>query len=147
MMPGTGLTVDVPAAVIWKYHRGKAHGLMDVVLAPELQIETQHYADESRLEVTGSRGVIFVNRCTGRLQNRPPVISHLRRLRRVGAGPRRDELLPAQPAPPPAVSCSINQMNTARSDPVEQNNQGGSFKQDGYRADQCHARLAHQGGA
>lgn len=45
---------------------------MDVVLAPELEIHTKHYADESRLEITGSKGIIMVNRCTGRLQNKPP---------------------------------------------------------------------------
>ena len=73
VFPGSGLLVDVPAMVIWKYRREKTYGNMDVVMAPELEIETNHYADESRLEITGSKGIIFVNRCTGRLQNRPPV--------------------------------------------------------------------------
>jgi predicted dehydrogenase len=73
VIPGSGLSVSAPAAVIWQYRRSGAIGLMDVVLAPELQIGTRHYPDESRLEITGTRGVIFVNRCTGRLQNRPPV--------------------------------------------------------------------------
>lgn len=73
VIPGSGLWVSTPAAALWQYRERGAFGLMDVVLAPELQIGTRHYADESRLEITGSRGVIFVNRCTGRLQNRPPV--------------------------------------------------------------------------
>lgn len=73
VIPGSGLLVNVPAAVMWKYRHRKAYGLMDVVLAPELEIHTRHYADESRIEITGSKGVIMVNRCTGRLQNRPPL--------------------------------------------------------------------------
>lgn len=73
VIPGSGLMVNVPALVMWKYKRGKTFGVMDVVLAHELEIETDHYADESRLEITGSKGLIMVNRCTGRLQNRPPL--------------------------------------------------------------------------
>lgn len=73
IIEGSGMTVDVPASVMWKYEQGKAIGMMDVVMAPELLIDSCHYADESRLEITGSSGVIFVNRCTGRLQNRPPL--------------------------------------------------------------------------
>ena len=46
---------------------------MDVVYTSDLAIDTRHYADEARLEITGTKGVIFVNRVTGKLQNRPPV--------------------------------------------------------------------------
>jgi predicted dehydrogenase len=73
VIPGSGLMVNVPAMVIWKYRLGKVYGVMDVVMAPELEIDTDYYADESRLEITGSKGIIFINRCTGKLQNRPPV--------------------------------------------------------------------------
>lgn len=73
VIPGSDLMVNVPAMVIWKYITGRAYGVMDVVMAPDLEIETSHYADESRLEITGTKGIIFVNRCTGRLQNRPPL--------------------------------------------------------------------------
>jgi predicted dehydrogenase len=73
VVPGSGLMVNVPAVVMWKYRRGGTYGVMDVVMAPELEIETSHYADESRLEITGTKGIIMVNRSTGRLQNRPPV--------------------------------------------------------------------------
>ena len=73
VIPGSGLMVDVPAMVMWKYRQGRTFGVMDVVMAPELEIETSHYADESRLEITGTEGIIFVNRCTGRLQNRAPL--------------------------------------------------------------------------
>lgn len=73
IVPGSGIFVKTPATVMWKYRREKAHGVMEVTLSPELQIDTRHYADESRLEITGTRGIIFVNRCTGKLQNRPPL--------------------------------------------------------------------------
>ncbi len=74
IVPGSGIFVNAPATVMWKYRNIKrAYGVMDVAMAPELQIDTRHYADESRLEITGTRGIIFVNRCTGKLQNRPPL--------------------------------------------------------------------------
>ncbi len=73
IIPGTGIYVDAPATVMWQYCGGRVSGVMEVAMAPELQIDTRHYADESRLEITGTRGMIFVNRCTGRLQNRPAV--------------------------------------------------------------------------
>ncbi len=73
VVPESGLKVNVPSMIMWKYRRGRAYGVMDVVMAPELEIDTKHYADESRLEITGTAGIIFVNRCTGRLQNRPPL--------------------------------------------------------------------------
>ncbi len=73
VVPGSGLFVNVPATVMWKYRTNRAYGVMDVTMSPELEIESNRYADESRLEITGTRGIIFVNRCTGRLQNRPPL--------------------------------------------------------------------------
>lgn len=73
VFPGSGLLLDSPAAVWWTYGTGPAFGLMDVAHAPELAIDTEHYADEARLEVTGTKGIVFVNRMTGRLQNRAPV--------------------------------------------------------------------------
>ena len=73
VIPGSGLFLDLPATIMWKYSKGKTYGMMDVTMSSELEIDTSHYADESRLEITGTRGIIFVNRCTGKLQNRPPL--------------------------------------------------------------------------
>ncbi len=73
IVPDSGIYVNTPATVMWKYRRGGVYGIMEVIQAPELHIKTRYYADESRLEITGTRGVIFVNRCTGSLQNRPAV--------------------------------------------------------------------------
>jgi predicted dehydrogenase len=42
-------------------------------LSPGLMIETAHYADENRIEVTGTEGILFINGSTGRIQNRPPL--------------------------------------------------------------------------
>jgi len=97
IFPGSGLLVDAPAAVWWTYGSsavpggsaapggsatpggagpsagGQRFGVMDVVYTSELAIDTEHYADEARLELTGTKGVVFVNRMTGKLQNRAPV--------------------------------------------------------------------------
>lgn len=73
VISGTGIYVNTPATVMWKHQKERTYGFMEVVFAPELLIDTRHYADESRLEITGTRGIIFVNRSTGKLQNRPAV--------------------------------------------------------------------------
>ena len=48
-------------------------GSLEVVNAPKLQIATRHYAQDDRVEVTGSRGVAWVNRGHGRLTEEAPL--------------------------------------------------------------------------
>ncbi len=48
-------------------------GNLEVVYSPELEIATQHYAQDDRVEITGSKGVLWINCGHGRLGNPPPV--------------------------------------------------------------------------
>jgi predicted dehydrogenase len=73
LSPGSGLMVNSLSTVMWKYRDKPAYGTMDMVLSPGLMIETAHYADENRIEVTGTEGILFINGSTGRIQNRPPL--------------------------------------------------------------------------
>lgn len=73
IVPESGLFLNNPATVIWRHKNRHIHGILDVVMSPELKIDSEFYSDESRVEIAGTKGIIFVNRCTGQLQNRAPV--------------------------------------------------------------------------
>jgi predicted dehydrogenase len=65
---------DAPATVMWKFKQGQVYGVMEYVHANEMFIKTKYYNCEERFEITGSRGIIWITRCTGQLMDLPPVI-------------------------------------------------------------------------
>jgi predicted dehydrogenase/putative sterol carrier protein len=65
--------VDCPAIVIWKYRDGRRYGSCDFTHAGDLHIPSQYYANDEWIEVSGSRGIIFIRRCTGNIQPGPVV--------------------------------------------------------------------------
>ena len=71
LMPGRVL--DTPAIVSWKFP-GNRLGSLEVVYSPQLQIETSYYPQDDRVEITGTKGVIWINGGHGRLTDSPPVI-------------------------------------------------------------------------
>ena len=70
LMPGRVL--DTPAIVSWKFPNNR-FGSLEVVYSPQLQIETSYYAQDDRIEITGTKGVIWINGGHGRLTDAPPV--------------------------------------------------------------------------
>ena len=66
--------VDAPATVMWKYKADQRYGVMECVHAGEMYIKTKYYNCEERFEITGSRGIIWITRCTGQLMDIPPLI-------------------------------------------------------------------------
>ena len=70
LMPGRVL--DTPAIVSWKFPNNR-FGSLEVVYSPQLQIDTRYYAQDDRVEITGTRGVIWINGGHGRLTDAPPV--------------------------------------------------------------------------
>ena len=68
--------LDSPSLVSMRYESGAVANL-EVVYSQELLIEgTAHYAQDDRMEITGTRGVIWVNRGHGRIGDSPPVVSY-----------------------------------------------------------------------
>ena len=68
--------LDSPSLVSMRYESGAVANL-EVVYSPELLIEgTAHYAQDDRMEITGTSGVIWVNRGHGRIGDSPPVVSY-----------------------------------------------------------------------
>jgi predicted dehydrogenase len=70
--PVDGGALDAPSLVGLRWPTG-AVGSLEVVNAPELQIATRHYVQDDRVEVSGTKGVAWVNRGHGRLLEEPPL--------------------------------------------------------------------------
>lgn len=70
---GPGYVLDSPAIVSWKFP-GNRYGVLDVTFSRELELDTRHYAQDDRVEITGTKGVIWVTRGHGKLLDEPPVI-------------------------------------------------------------------------
>lgn len=68
--------VDAPATVMWKYKADQRYGVMECVHANDLHIKTKYYNCEERFEVTGSRGILWITRCTGQLMDVPALIMY-----------------------------------------------------------------------
>jgi predicted dehydrogenase len=68
-----GMVLDAPALISWKFAGGR-YGSLEVVYSPQLHVTTEHYAQHDPIEITGSRGVIWITRGHGRLWDQAPVI-------------------------------------------------------------------------
>jgi predicted dehydrogenase len=69
----SGAILDAPAIISWKFP-GNRYGNLEIVHSPDLDIVTEHYAQDDRVEITGSAGVIAINRGHGRISDQPPVM-------------------------------------------------------------------------
>ncbi len=67
-----GFVFDAPALVSFRFPENRI-GNLEIVYSPDLQIDTRHYAQDDRVEITGSRGVLWINCGHGRLPGAPPL--------------------------------------------------------------------------
>jgi predicted dehydrogenase len=67
-----GRRLDAPAVISWKFSRQR-YGVLEIAYSPDLEVITEHYAQDDRVEITGTRGVIWVNRGHGRTTDGPPL--------------------------------------------------------------------------
>lgn len=65
--------VDSPAAIMWKHRVGTKYGMCEYLYAPDMHIPTKYYANDEWIEISGTRGIILINRCTGNINDGPPV--------------------------------------------------------------------------
>jgi len=68
-----GFILDSPGIVSWKFSNNR-YGSLEVVNSPELVLDTQHYAQDDRIEITGTRGVLWITRGHGKMMDVPPVV-------------------------------------------------------------------------
>ena len=64
---------DSPAIVSWKFPNNR-FGCLEVVHTPEMVVDSIYYSQDDRIEITGSKGVIWVTRGHGKMMDIPPVI-------------------------------------------------------------------------
>lgn len=67
-----GSWLDAPAMISWKFP-GQRFGVLEIAWSPDLEIVTEHYAQDDRIEITGTRGIIWINRGHGRTTDGPPL--------------------------------------------------------------------------
>ena len=70
-----GYVFDAPAMVSFLFPGGRC-GNLEVVYSRDLEIDSRHYAQDDRVEITGTRGVIWINRGHGQLGEVAPVQLH-----------------------------------------------------------------------
>jgi predicted dehydrogenase len=66
-----------PAMITFKFE-GESEGVQRfgswaITHARELQIPTDYYPDDEMMEIVGTKGIVWVNRCSGSLLDAPPV--------------------------------------------------------------------------
>jgi len=65
--------VDSPATVMWKHREATAYGMCEYCHASQMHVPSRYYANDEWFEVTGTRGLISINRCTGNIKGGAPL--------------------------------------------------------------------------
>ncbi|MDY0092554.1 MAG: Gfo/Idh/MocA family oxidoreductase [Candidatus Vecturithrix sp.] len=65
--------IDCPSTIMWKYKNGIQYGLCDYTHAYEMYVPSDYYANDEWFEINGSKGIILVHRCTGKINPGPSV--------------------------------------------------------------------------
>ena len=68
-----GTILDAQSMISFRFP-GNRIGNLEIVYSPELEIMTRHYPQDDRVEITGSKGVLWINCGHGRLGDPPPVM-------------------------------------------------------------------------
>lgn len=72
---GANAWIDGPALVSWRYAGEPArYGSWEVIASLEMRVRSQYYVSDDRMEIHGTQGIIWVNRCTGQLLDEPSVV-------------------------------------------------------------------------
>ena len=72
---GDGARIDGPALISWQYAGHPArYGSWEVIASVGMRVRSQYYVSDDRLEVHGTEGIVWVNRCTGQLLDEPSVV-------------------------------------------------------------------------
>jgi predicted dehydrogenase len=72
---GPNQRIDGPALVSWKY-AGEVprYGSWEVIASLGMRVRSDYYASDDRIELHGSEGILWINRCTGKLLDEPPLV-------------------------------------------------------------------------
>ncbi|MHA1265816.1 MAG: Gfo/Idh/MocA family protein [Candidatus Helarchaeota archaeon] len=59
--------VDMPAVVIYKTKSSAKYGVWNLSVGPRLPIKSEYYGCDEAVEIQGSKGILFINGCTGNM--------------------------------------------------------------------------------
>ena len=69
-----GGILDNPGMIVWKYADRDVYGACESVHSEELIVRSTHYPIDVSIEITGSRGILYVHKSpNGQLVQRPPI--------------------------------------------------------------------------
>ena len=66
--------IEAPSAAMWKFRDRNCLAVFDYAFAEEMPIRTRYYPSDEFFEIQGSKGAIWVTRCTGEMLDLPPVM-------------------------------------------------------------------------
>jgi predicted dehydrogenase len=67
--------IDGPALISWKYQGAvPRYGSWEVIASLGMRVRSKYYVSDDRIELHGSEGILWVNRCTGKLLEEPSVV-------------------------------------------------------------------------
>ena len=66
--------VDAPATIMFQFKHPRRYGLLDFTYTPDMVMDSFYYTDDDRVEVIGEKGILFINRCTARTVDLPPLM-------------------------------------------------------------------------
>ncbi len=66
--------IESPSVVVWKYKDRDCLGILEEAYAGDMRIRSKYYPGDDFFEIQGSKGVIWVTRCTGEMLDLAPVM-------------------------------------------------------------------------
>ena len=67
---------ETPSVATLKYGDPGRLGVIEYASAAEMPIRTRYYPADEFMEIVGSRGILWVTRCTGEMLDMPPLVLH-----------------------------------------------------------------------
>ena len=71
---GADFTMETPSVATWRFKDRDCLGIVDYTHASELTIRGRYYKVDEFFEIHGSRGILWVTRCSGEMLDLPPVM-------------------------------------------------------------------------
>ena len=67
---------ETPTVATWKYAAPDRLASIEYAKAAEMPLRSRYYPADEFMEVVGSRGILWVTRCTGEMLDMPPLVLH-----------------------------------------------------------------------
>jgi len=71
---GDNALYDGPAFISWRYAGVPKFGSWEVIASVGMRVRSKYYASDDRIEIHGTEGIVWVNRCTGFLLDEPALV-------------------------------------------------------------------------